>query len=57
MSVVITSFGYWLDDVAAWLRRLGVAEADVLDLDVGFYRTVYEKGLTPEQAAREDACL
>ncbi len=57
MSVVITSFEYWLQDATAWLIRLGVSDADVLDLDIAFYRSLYDKGLTPEQAAREDACL
>ena len=54
---VITDFETWLEDVAAWLMRLGVSDKDVLDLDVRFYRVLWWKGLTPEQAAREDACL
>lgn len=57
MAVVTTSFEYWLQDTTAWLIRLGVSDADVLDLDVHFYRELFDKGLTPEQAAREDACL
>jgi len=57
VAVVITDFETWLEDVAAWLMRLGVSDKDVLDLDVRFYRVLWWKGLTPEQAAREDACL
>lgn len=57
MAVVITGFETWLEDVVAWLHRLGVSDRDVLDLDVRFYRTLWWKGMTAEQAAREDACL
>lgn len=57
MSVVTTSFEQWLESTQHWLIRLGVSQAEVLDLDVAFYHTMYLKGLSPEDAAREDACL
>lgn len=55
--IVTTSFEQWLQDTQHWLVRLGVSHADVLDLDVVFYHSMYLKGLAPEEAAREDACL
>ena len=47
----------YLNDVRDYMRLMGVPESDVMDLDLEFYRMLRRKGLTPEQAAREDACL
>jgi hypothetical protein len=47
----------YLNDVRDYLRLLGVAEADVQNLDREFYGMLRRKGLTAQQAVAEDACL
>jgi len=54
MAVEVTAFESWLLTVSALLEKRGV---EPLDLDIGFYMSLYRDGLDPEQAVAEDACL
>ena len=54
MAPVMTPFENWLQTVSALLAKRGI---EPLDLDLGFYMSLYRDGLDPEQAVLEDACL
>ena len=53
MSVVVTSFEYWLEAVYMVLEKYGLD----LGIEVAIYRDAFDAGLSPEDAVREDACL
>lgn len=51
MSVVSTSFEYWLQTVYLVLEKYGLDS----DIEVAIYRDAFDSGLSPEDAVREDA--